>query len=130
MVCMLSYARVAKGLPALRVSKPLRASATRKAADIRRCQRLSHRACGRNPWYWIKRVGFFNGPALAGENIAVGFGEEATARGTIRNWLDSGRHRAVVLHRGFNLVGIGRMTGRFRGFRGAVVWVAHLGYRR
>jgi uncharacterized protein YkwD len=130
MVCMLSYARVAKGLPALRVYKPLRVSATHKARDIRRCQRLSHEACGRDPWYWFTRVHFFKGTSLAGEILEMGRGEAATVRAAVRSWLGSKPHRAALLHSGFNLVGIGTTMGRFGGVRGMRIWVAHLGYIR
>jgi uncharacterized protein YkwD len=130
MVCMLSYARVAKGLSALRVYKPLRVSATRKARDIRRCHRLSHAACGRSAWYWIARSGFFRRPSLAGELLAAGGGSLATAHATVRGWLDSRPHRAALLHPGFDLVGIGTVTGRFRGAGPTRIWVAHLGCLR
>jgi hypothetical protein len=129
MVCMLSFARVAERLSALHAYKPLQASATDKARDIRRCQRLSHEACGRSPWYWIEHVGFFKGVWEAGEVLAVLGGERGTVRGTMRAWLDSEEHRAVLLHPGFNLVGVGTVTGRFRGFRGMRIWVAHFGDR-
>src|SRR5436190_6970562 len=39
MACMLSYARVAKGRPALRLFKPFHTSATDKARDVRRCHK-------------------------------------------------------------------------------------------
>jgi uncharacterized protein YkwD len=130
MVCMLSFARVASGLPALRLYKPLQVSATDKAQDVRRCQRLSHEACGRSPWYWFKRVGFFRGRYVAGEMLAFGGAKSGTAQRTMTNWLNSKEHRAVLLHSGFDLVGVGTVTGTFSGYRGMRIWVAHLGARR
>jgi uncharacterized protein YkwD len=93
-----------------------------------RCQNLSHTACGRDPWYWIERVGFLKGYWVTGENLAAGNGKLATVRGTIRAWLRSDLHRSVLFQRRFNLVGIGTVRGKFRRFKGAVIWVAHFGY--
>jgi uncharacterized protein YkwD len=129
MVCMLSYARVAKHRPALHAFKPLHFSATEKARDIMRCQRLSHEACGRSAWFWFERVGFFKGNWMAGEVLADGGGERGTVLGTIRSWLGSPPHRAVLLHPRFNLIGVGTVRGRFRGFRHMTIWVGHFGYR-
>jgi uncharacterized protein YkwD len=129
MVCMQNYARAAKGRHALRVFKPLRVSATDKAHDIRRCQQLSHEACGREFSYWIARVGFFKGSWEVGEVLADGGGQRGTVRGTMRAWLDSDTHRAVLLHRGFDLVGVGLVRGRFHGYPHTRIWVAHLGDR-
>lgn len=128
MACMLSYARVAKGRPALRRFKPLQTSATRKAQDVRRCQKLSHEACGRDTWYWVQRVGFFKGRWAIGEVLADGAGDEGTVRGTIRLWLGSPPHRAVLFHPGFNLLGVGSVRGRFHGTRHVTIWAAQLGY--
>jgi uncharacterized protein YkwD len=129
MVCMQNYARVADGLSAQRAYKPLRVSATDKARDIRRCQTLSHEACGRGPTYWLARVGFLKGSWVAGEVLAFGGGQRGTVRATMTSWLDSKPHRDVLLDRKFNLVGVGTVTGRFRGFTGTRIWVTHAGYR-
>jgi hypothetical protein len=130
MRCLLSHARVAKGRSALRPFKPLRVSATHKARDIRRCQRLSHTACGRDPWYWVARVGFFKGTWSAGEILADGDRQRGTALGAMRRWLGSKPHRAVIFHPKFDLVGVGAVTGRFHGVKHVRIWVAHFGYRR
>jgi uncharacterized protein YkwD len=129
MICMQNYARAAKGRGALRLFKPLRVSATDKAHDIRRCQQLSHEACGRDFSYWIGQVGFLKGRWEVGEVLADGGGTRGTVRGTMRAWLASDTHRAVILHRGFNRVGVGLVMGRFRGYRHMRIWVAHLGDR-
>jgi uncharacterized protein YkwD len=129
MVCMQNYARAAKGRRAMRVFKPLRVSATDKAHDIRRCQQLSHEACGREFTYWIARVGFFKGSWEVGEILADGGVQHGTVRETMRAWLHSDTHRAVLLHRGFNLVGVGLVRGRFHGYRHMRIWVTHFGDR-
>jgi uncharacterized protein YkwD len=129
MACMLNYARAAKGHGALRFSKPLHRSATHKAHDIKRCHQLSHEACGRDFFYWIARAGFLKGTWEVGEILADGGKRSGSVRATMRAWLGSTTHREVLLHGAFNRVGVGLVTGRFRGYRHMRIWVAHLGDR-
>ncbi len=129
MFCMLNYARAAKRHRALRWSKPLHVSATHKAHDIKRCHLLSHEACGRDFFYWIARAGFLKGTWEVGEILADGGKRSGSVRETMRAWLGSTTHREVLLHKRFNRVGVGLVTGRFRGYRHMRIWVAHLGDR-
>jgi uncharacterized protein YkwD len=128
MVCMHRWARSQEGLSGLHVSKQLRSSSTRKARDIKRCQDFSHDACGRNAFYWFKKVGFLRGTYGAGENLELGNGEAATVRGAMSAWLNSDEHRTVLLTPSFDDVGISVVSGTFRGFNGVAIWVAHFGY--
>jgi uncharacterized protein YkwD len=128
MVCMHNWARAQEGLPALSIAKPLLVSSSRKARDIRRCQQFSHEACGRNPFYWFKRVGFLRGSYGAGENLAAGPAATWTVRETMSHWLNSDIHRSVLLMPSFNEVGISEVTGRLQGHGGMAIWVAHFGY--
>ena len=57
----------------------------------------------------------------AGENLAWGTGTYQLARTTVRMWLASPEHRANLLSRSWGWVGIGRRSGRFLGYSGAVV---------
>jgi len=127
MVCLHRYARGSEGLPTLRISRKLKRSSAGKAHDIERCQQFSHTACGRGPFYWFRNVGFLQRSAGAGENLALGNGGAATARGTMSDWLNSDGHRAVLLAPEFDLVGISVASGEFRGYRGVSIWVAHFG---
>ena len=128
MVCMHRWARAQRGLSGLHVSKQLRSSSARKARDIRRCQDFSHDACGRDAFYWFKRVGFLRGFFGAGENLEFGNGEAATVRGAMSAWLNSDDHRDVLLTPSFDDVGIGFASGTFKGYSGVAIWVAHFGY--
>lgn len=128
MVCMHRWARAHEGLAGLHVSKQLRASSARKARDIKRCQDFSHEACGRDAFYWFKRVGFLRGSFGAGENLELGNGTAATVRGAMSAWVNSDEHRAVLLTRSFDDIGIGMTSGDFRGYSGVAIWVAHFGY--
>jgi uncharacterized protein YkwD len=128
MVCMHGYARAQSGLPGLGVVKPLRASALRKARDIRRCKEFSHTACGRGVFYWFERTGFLRGTYGVGENLAYGFGSARSVRSMMSAWLESDAHRQILLTSSFDSVGISAVPGRLRG-RSALIWVAHFGYR-
>jgi uncharacterized protein YkwD len=130
MVCLHRYARARQGLPALRVAPKLKASSAHKARDIERCQQFSHEACGRGPFFWFKRVGFLRHSSDAAENLALGNGAAATARGAMSDWLNSDAHRAVLLAPGLDEIGISVVSGRFQGYRGVSIWVAHFGAPR
>jgi uncharacterized protein YkwD len=128
MVCMNRWARAQEGLGGLHVSKQLRSSSARKARDIRRCQDFNHDACGRDAFYWFKRVGFLRGTFGAGENLELGNAEAATVRGAMSAWLNSDEHRSVLLTQNFDDVGISMVSGQFKGYSGVAIWVAHFGY--
>jgi uncharacterized protein YkwD len=130
MVCMLSYARAAQGLPALRPYKPLHMSATHRARELKHCQRFNHEPCGRDFAHWIARLHVLKGHWWAGEVLAFGPAKRETVRTIVTAWLGSKEHRGVLLHKRYDLVGVGTTTGRFLGFRDRRIWVSHLGYRR
>jgi uncharacterized protein YkwD len=128
MICLHRWARNQKHLSGLSVSKQLRASAARKAHDIRRCHQFSHYACGRNAFYWEQRVGFFRGTFGAGENLALTYGVDSTPRATMDLWLNSPEHRRNLLSPRYRNVGMALVTGSFAGNSGAHIWVAEFGY--
>jgi uncharacterized protein YkwD len=127
MVCMHRWARAQQSVSGLHISKKLQSASRRKAHDIQRCGQFSHYACSRNPFYWEQRVGFCRGTYGAGENLALTFGA-ATVRGAMSLWLNSPEHRQNLLAPQYREVGISLVTGRFRGSRGAHIWVAEFGY--
>ena len=63
------------------------------------------------------------GPVF-GENLAWGTGRLASARSIISAWMASPGHRANLLRPGWNRIGIGALSGRFLGHRGAIVVTA------
>jgi uncharacterized protein YkwD len=63
------------------------------------------------------------GPAF-GENLAWGTGRLASARSIVSGWMASPGHRANLLRPGWNRIGIGALSGRFLGHRGATVVTA------
>lgn len=128
MVCMHNWVRTEKGLKPLHSAKRLRSSSNKKARDIRHCRQFSHEACGRDAFYWFRRVGFMRGTWGAGENLAYGQGNLGTVRDMMSAWLNSDVHRSVLLTPNFDDVGISVLDGRFHGHRGVAIWVAHFGY--
>lgn len=130
LVCMHNYTRAVLGLPRAKSVKKLRRSARKKAKDVRRCQQLSHTACGRGVFYWFRRVGYLKRGRGGGENLALGSGWGGTARSTLEGWLSSPTHRKVILKRKFKRLGVGMVRGKYQGYRGVRFWVAHVGTRR
>jgi uncharacterized protein YkwD len=105
------------GLHPLRVSGPLAHSAGRLAAALMDKDLLAH-------------VGGVDLPGrfrARGEALAMHRGWRPRARRTVRAWMQSPAHRAVLLG-GFRHAGAGLKRGRFRG-RLATVWVLHVGRR-
>jgi uncharacterized protein YkwD len=114
----LNDVRRAHGLPALRVSRSLNRSSGRYARRMIRRDFFGHAAR-------IQVAGAFRS---AGETLAWHPGRRARPRRTIRRWMNSPGHRAVLLSRGFRWVGMGLARGRL-GSRVATTWVAHVGSR-
>ena len=63
-----------------------------------------------------------------GEALAMSRGHRLQTRRTVRRWMRSPGHRALVLSRGFRFAGAGVSRGRFHGRR-TTMWVLHLGGR-
>lgn len=127
MRCLTNYARRQAGLEPLTGSKTLSQAASRKAADILRCDEFSHEACGREFTYWPKHLGYFEGKCwAAAENIAWGGGRLGSARAMFRAWLHSPGHRENILGE-YAELGVGLRSGSLEGHDGAHVWVQEFG---
>ena len=66
--------------------------------------------------------------ARLGEALAWHSGGRARVHWTVRAWMHSPPHRALILHPGFRWLGAGLARGRLTGRR-ATTWVLHLGGR-
>jgi len=124
MRCMHNYARKRRGVPRMRKRKDLRWSARRKAEDIIQCQDLSHNACGRDAFYWMRRSGFARGCYAVSENIGRGRGRRGSVRAMMSAWLHSDAHRRGLLAKRYRKFGIGAAR-----HSSTQVWVAHFGRR-
>ena len=73
----------------------------------------------------ILKTGYVSGYSwVAGETLAWGWGTRAGARATVRAWLHSPEHRAILLSPKYRTIGVARSCGRFLGYSGACVWTA------
>ena len=86
---------------------------------------------------WMLRSEYFghlsriraSGPfSSLGEALAWHSGGRARVHRTVRAWMNSPPHRALILHPGFRWLGAGMARGRLGGRR-ATTWVLHFGGR-
>jgi uncharacterized protein YkwD len=114
----LNGVRHAHGLPALRISGALNRSSGRYARRMLRTDYFGH----------AQHIQVAAGFRSAGETLAWHSGRHPQPRKTIRRWMASPTHRAILLSRSFRWVGIGLARGRL-GSRVVTAWVAHVGAR-
>ena len=116
MVAAVNGVRAAHGLGAVRHAPVLARTASRYAGWMLRAQYFGHQA----------RIQTSRAFSVVGENLAWHSGRQALVRWTLRAWMRSPGHRAVILHRPFRWMGAGLRRGRFKGMP-ATMWVLHLG---
>ncbi|HEY1275773.1 MAG TPA: CAP domain-containing protein [Thermoleophilaceae bacterium] len=116
MLDRLNEVRQAHGLRALRPSSSLERSAGSYARFILRTGYFGHLAR-------IRASGRFRS---LGENLAWHSGRSPRVGFTVRAWMNSPPHRAVILSPLFRWLGAGLARGRLGG-RVATVWVLHAG---
>lgn len=123
LLCVINVERAGQGLPALPVDPRVEAAASGHARDMVRRRYFAHgRAGGPNLWRRLRRAGW-RGHA-AGEAIAYGCGAFATPLATLRMWLDSPPHRAILLDPQFRDLGIGVAHGAPSGADAGALTVA------
>jgi len=115
MVRQLNKVRSKHHLPPFRTSGKLQRSSSRFATWLQRHDTFAHR--GRVHASGFRRLG---------EALGLHAGRGLGVRGTVRHWLRSPTHRALVLSGSMRYVGASAAPGRFRGGR-ATIWVLHLG---
>lgn len=113
MVDAVNEARKDHGLRALRESPALARSAGSIAAKLTKRDVFGHLGSA------------LAGSGVRGEALALHRGWRPRAKETVRRWVRSPSHRAVVLGR-FRAVGAGIKRGRIGG-RLTTVWVLHVG---
>ena len=116
MFMKINQIRRAHGLASLRPSFALFYSARRYARQMIRSDYFGHQAR-------IPVAGHFR---TAGETLAWHGGWRLSPRGTVRQWMASPPHRAVLLSSSFTRIGVGRARGYYGSMR-ATMWVAHVG---
>jgi uncharacterized protein YkwD len=108
--------RHAHGVKKLRPSYSLFLSSRRYARRMIRSDYFGHRP----------RIPVSSRFRAAGETLAMHRGWRLKPRRTVRRWMRSPGHRALLLSRRFTRLGVGRARGRM-GRAIATTWVAHVG---
>ena len=121
LVGAINRARVARGVPPVRVGVRLRLAARSHSRAMARTGAFDH-----GNWYRRLRSFGVRSP-MVGENIAWGIGSDGTAAGIVAAWLASPPHRATLLTRGFRRVGVGIAVGTMDGYAGARIATADFG---
>ena len=95
LLCLVNQARASAGLAPFRAERHLARAAARHAADMGRRKYFAHVSpTGKSPLARARAAGWRGG---VGEVIAWGCGTLASPRATLRAWLNSPPHRAIVL---------------------------------
>ena len=128
MSCGVNVVRRSFGLSVLHESPRLDRSSLLKANAIRRCG-FSHTPCGTPFTQTFVRAGYLPARSIA-ENLAWGQGERGSPLSTLGAWLESPRHRANLLARGWQDLGLAFQRGSMFGYSAVSLWVLELGRRR
>jgi uncharacterized protein YkwD len=130
-VCVINRARRRHGLAPLAVNQQLRKAGGRYARDMVARHYFSHVSPeGRTMGDRLRAIGYVAGATYSiGEALGTGTGTEATPGSTVRAWMHSPPHRALLLSPAFREVGIGVMPGTPFGGAGAATYVAEFGAR-
>jgi uncharacterized protein YkwD len=106
-LCLLNAERARHGLPRLREDAALRRAALRHARDMAERGYFEHESPdGTGPHQRILRAGYRE-PRLTGENLAKGEREAGAPSAIVDGWMHSPGHRANVLRRAFEEIGVG-----------------------
>ncbi|MDP8943400.1 MAG: CAP domain-containing protein [Actinomycetota bacterium] len=110
--------RAQHGLAGLRASPSLNASAAGYSHWLMATDNFGH----------LASIGASRSFDRLGEVLAIHGGRKGRITRTVRRWMGSPGHRAVILDSSFRYFGAGRTVGRFRGRR-ATIWVGQFGMR-
>jgi uncharacterized protein YkwD len=122
MLCLVNRTRIAAGLSPFRGERHLARAAGRHAADMGRRHYFGHVSLtGTSPLSRARSAGWHGG---VGEVIAWGCSSLSSPRATLRAWLNSPPHRAILLGNA-RRAGVG--VKRLRGCGGRAYWVIDVG---
>ncbi len=103
--------REQNGLAKLVPDPLLSKAAQLKADDMAKNAYFAHKdPKGRMPWYWMDLIGYKY--SYAGENLAINFTE---SKDVVQAWMNSTMHRANILNRHYDRVGVGISKGEYKG---------------
>ncbi len=118
-----NQARKKAGLAPLVHNQALDYSAMLKAKDMLKYDYFAHQRPkdGLKPWEWFKEAGY--NYTYAGENLAMNFSD---AEDAVQAWLDSPSHRANIMNKNYQDIGIAVVVGKIGGHQTTLV-VQHFG---
>jgi uncharacterized protein YkwD len=114
----LNQIRTSNGLASLSVSRSLASSASAYSRYMLDHDFFGHQA----------RIPVASRFRTAGETLAWHSGSRPGPRSTVRQWMNSPPHRAVLMSSAYRQVGMGMERGSLNG-QAATMWVAHFGRR-
>lgn len=126
LLVQINAARAVHGLHAVQPASRLHTAAMQHSDDMILRDYFGHTS----PSGWtlkdrLEHSGFVTGYSWeGGETLAWGLGATATPLATVKAWLNSPEHRAILLSSIWKQVGISRACGHFLGHVGACVWTA------
>jgi uncharacterized protein YkwD len=126
LVKRINTTRARYGLAPVRASSTIHGAALRHSDDMVARDYFSHTSpTGSTMVHRIMRTGYLSGYSwVAGETLAWGWGTHTGARSTVRAWMHSPEHRAILLSPKYRIIGAARSCGRFLGHPDACVWTA------
>lgn len=132
-LCLLNKERRSHGMGALHIDSRQQEAAAKHTRAMIRTRCFDHECPGERDLVGrIIATGYL--PCLCtwgvGENIAWGGGRLASPRKIVSAWMHSAPHRANILNRSFDEVGIGIGRGSPTGMRGAATFTTDFGFKR
>jgi uncharacterized protein YkwD len=133
MLQLINHARMQCGLAPLHVQAALTRAALAHSRDMMDRDYFSHSSpggasCGTR----ARRAGYFacgcRSWAVA-EMIGWGRSSAGTPRAVFKSWMRSAYHRSIILGRGWRDVGVGCVSGTFRGASGSWMYTVDVGRR-
>lgn len=110
-ISLTNASRQSFGLKPLAESASLDQAALAKAQDMLEHQYFAHNSPqGKTPWDFIRATGYQY--LVAGENLAVNFTD---AESVEQAWMDSPSHKANLLNKNYEEIGIGILSGQYQG---------------
>jgi len=109
LIILTNQERKAQGLQELKPNHKLTQAAHKKALDILKNQYFAHTTPEGKPFYeWIEENGY--NYLYAGENLAIDF---TTNEGVIKAWMQSPLHKANILNKNYNEIGLVSLWGKW-----------------
>jgi uncharacterized protein YkwD len=132
-LCLINKQRAKHGMPKLKARFALRKAAKRHTRRMLKKRCYSHRCPGEPDL-----VGRISGTSYlpcncawgVGENIAYGFERRSSPRAIVKAWMKSAPHRANILNRSFEHIGVGVKPGAPVGGSRAATYTTTFGYLR